>query len=192
MRRKIVAALLAGLGLWAITQVAAAQVAPSLAEHGKDKDFSIQLGPEMTVLTLAQRQALGFQFGPPDGYLGVHEQKGTYSFFVPAQSDANCSTPNTQGTYRLGGDLAQFTSAYGCAAVLENGADPNGYSFDRDYSGGGPVRAVSHHVQHGLLMVYHGEWHPGGTCTISSKLPGTIAGLCPGAGGVASRCAVTR
>src|SRR5208337_5273607 len=80
MRRKIVAALLAGLGLWAITQVAAAQVAPSLAEHGKDKDFSIQLGPEMTVLTLAQRQALGFQFGPPDGYLGVHERKGTYSF----------------------------------------------------------------------------------------------------------------
>src|ERR1019366_10186134 len=28
--------------------------------------------------------------------------------------------------------------------------------------------------------------------TISSKLPGTIAGVCPGAGGVVSRCAVTR
>ncbi len=164
MKRTILTGLLAGLGLWAITQMALAQVDDSRPARGNDQVFSITLGSETTVLTLAQRQALGFQFGPPDGYLGVHELSGTYSFFVPAQSGANCSTPDTQGTYRLGGDLSQFTSAYGCAAVLESGGAPNGYTFDRDYAGGGPVRAPSHGGQQGLLMVYHGEWHPGGTC----------------------------
>ena len=153
------------LGLPVIAGVATAQdVDESPRANGRHPDFSIYLGPEETVLTLAQREALGFQDGPPDGYLGVHEQGGEYSFFVPAKSDGSCSTPNEQGTYKLGGNLAQFTSAYGCAAVLQNAADPNGYSFDRDYSGGGPVAAVSSGDQRGLLMVYHGEWHPGGLC----------------------------
>jgi hypothetical protein len=153
VKRKVVRLLLAALCLSAIGRVA----------HGQN--FSIKLGPEETVLTQAQRQALGFTFGPPDGYLGVLERKGTYTFFVPAQSNGSCSTtPNTQGTYRLGGSLSQFTSAYGCAAALEKGADPNGYSFDHDYSGGGPVAKVSSGGHHGLLMVYHGEWHPGPLC----------------------------
>jgi len=70
-------------------------------DHGA-ASFSIQLGPEALVLSLPERQALGFAFGPPDGYLGVHRRNGgVYTFFVPARSSPNsasCSTPNIQGT----------------------------------------------------------------------------------------------
>jgi hypothetical protein len=130
--------------------------------------FSIQLGPETLILDLADREALGFAFGPPDGFLGVQRHGGSYTFFVPGRSGTNCSTPNLQGTYRLGGTLTQFTGADGCAVSLRDGAegnvDPNGYSFDRDYSGGGPVTNVSLDGRPAILMVYHGEWHPGGLC----------------------------
>ncbi len=131
-------------------------------------DFSIQLGPETGVLTLVDREALGFAFGPPDGYLGVQRQGNAYTFFVPAKSGANCSTPTIQGTYRLGGDLTHLTDAYGCSVSLTDGAEgnvePNGYTFDRDYSGGGPVAEISLGGQPAILLVYHGEWHPGPTC----------------------------
>lgn len=130
--------------------------------------FSVQLGPETLVLDLPERQALDFTFGPPDGYLGVHRRHGAYTFFVPARSNASCSTPGVQGTYRLGGTLDQLTGAYGCSVSLRDGiegnVEPNGYSFDRDYSGGGPVARVSLGGHPALLMVYHGEWHPGGSC----------------------------
>ena len=130
--------------------------------------FSIQLGAETLVLNLAVRDGLGFMFGPPDGYLGVLRHRGAYTFLVPAMSSTSCSTQNIQGTYRLGGDLTQFTNAYGCAVSLKDGAEgnvePNGYTFDRDYSGGGPVAEVSLNGQPAILMVYHGEWHPGGLC----------------------------
>src|SRR5215813_5951246 len=106
--------------------------------------FSLQLGPETVVLDLAQRQVLGFQFGPSDGYLGVLRQPSGHTFFVPAESNGSCVTPNTQGTYRLGGSLTdrdqdsgpQLTNAFGCSVSLPNDQDPHGYSFDRDYSGG--------------------------------------------------------
>jgi len=82
--------------------------------------FSIQLGPETLVLNLPDRQALGFAFGPPDGYLGVHRRHGgVYTFFVPARSSMSCSTQNIQGTYRLGGTLDQLTGAYGCSVSLK-------------------------------------------------------------------------
>jgi hypothetical protein len=135
--------------------------------HGTSS-FSIQLGPETLVLDLANRAALGFTFGPPDGYLGVLRHRGAYTFFVPAMSGTNCSTPHMQGTYRLGGTLTQFTNADGCAVSLKDGAagnvEPNGYSFDRDYSGGGPVTDIPLDGQRAIVMVYHGEWHPGGLC----------------------------
>jgi hypothetical protein len=125
---------------------------------------SIRLGPAQTVLSLALRQALGFAFGPPDGYLGVERRNDRYSFFVSAKSNTDCATPQTQGSYRLGGDLAEFNDYYGCAAVLEIGGAPDGYSFDRDYAGGGPITEFADHGRQTLLLVYHGEWHPGPDC----------------------------
>ncbi|HXJ82853.1 MAG TPA: hypothetical protein VMS64_29715 [Candidatus Methylomirabilis sp.] len=155
-----------GLALMVVVMLV---TAGAVMVHGASS-FSIQLGPETLVLSLPERQALDFMFGPPDGYLGVHRRHGTYTFFVPARSSSttSCSTPNIQGTYRLGGSLTQFNNAYGCAASLKDGlegnVEPNGYSFDRDYSGGGPVARLTLGGRSAILMVYHGEWHPGASC----------------------------
>ena len=136
--------------------------------------FTLQLQPPSPVLTLAQRTSLGFKDGPPDGTLGVLLNNGTYSFYGSALSGSTCSgTPGVQGTYRLGGSLTAITAPYGCTALIQPGGDPNGYTFDVNYAGGGPVLAVtSTSGQAGVLHIYHGEFHGGtcatGTCTYAS------------------------
>ena len=136
--------------------------------------FTLQLQPPSPVLTVAQRTSLGFKDGPPDGTLGVLLNNGTYSFYGAALSGSTCAgTPGVQGTYRLGGSLTAITAPYGCTALIQPGSDPNGYTFDVNYAGGGPVLAVtSASGQAGVLHVYHGEFHGGvcatGPCTYAS------------------------
>ncbi len=136
--------------------------------------FTLQLQPPSPVLTVAARTALGFKDGPPDGTLGVLLNNGTYSFYGSALSGPTCSgTPGVQGTYRLGGSLTAITAPYGCTALIQPGGDPNGYTFDINYAGGGPVLAVtSSSGQAGVLHIYHGEFHGGvcanGPCTYAS------------------------
>ena len=136
--------------------------------------FTLQLQPPSPVLPVAQRTALGFKDGPPDGTLGVLLNNGTYSFYGAALSSPTCSgTPGVQGTYRLGGSLTAITAPYGCKALLQPGGDPNGYTFDVNYAGGGPVLAVTGPSgQPGVLHIYHGEFHGGicpmGPCTYAS------------------------
>jgi hypothetical protein len=126
--------------------------------------LSLHLGQENTLLTPDQRTKFGLQYGPPDGTLGVLLSSGTYTFFSAARSSSTCAgTPLVEGTYRLGGSLTAITAPYRCRAIIHAGGDPNGYTFDRDYSAGGPVLAVSNAGQSGVLHIYHGEWH-GGTC----------------------------
>ena len=131
------------------------------------RTFTVQQGAANPLLTTAQRASLGFQFGPPDGTLGVLNSSGTYTFFAAARSaSTNCpGTPSTQGTYRLSGTLTSITGGFTCTAGVRPGGDPNGYTFDRDYAGGGPVLPVtSSSGQPGLLHIYHGEYHAG-TCS---------------------------
>jgi hypothetical protein len=136
--------------------------------------FTLQLQPAGPVLTVAQRTSLSFTDGPPDGTLGVLLNNGTYSFYGSALSNSSCSgTPGVQGTYRLGGSFTNVTAPYGCTALIRPGGDPNGYTFDVNYAGGGPVLAVtSASGQSGVLHIYHGEFHGGtcgaGTCTYAS------------------------
>jgi hypothetical protein len=127
--------------------------------------FSLQLGNENVLLTNSQRVSMGFQYGPPDGTLGVVRSNGNYTFFAAAGASSGCAgTPLIQGTYRFGGTLNQLDASLGCTAVVQPGTDPNGYSFDRDYAGGGPTIPITGpSAQSGLLHIYHGEWH-GGTC----------------------------
>ena len=136
--------------------------------------YTLQLQPASPVLTVAQRTSLGFVNGPPDGTLGVLLNNGTYSFYGAALSNSNCSgTKGVQGTYRLGGSFTAITAPYGCTALIQPGGDPNGYTFDINYAGGGPVLPVtSSSGQAGVLHIYHGEFHGGvcgtGTCTYAS------------------------
>jgi hypothetical protein len=131
--------------------------------------FSLQLGQENPLLTTAQRASFGHQYGPPDGTLGVLLSSGTYMFFAASRSSSTCTgTPLIEGTYRLGGTLTAITAPYGCSALIQPGADPNGYTFDRDYAGGGPVLPISNTTgQTAILHIYHGEWH-GGSCANTS------------------------
>ena len=132
--------------------------------------FTVQASSATDLLTAAQRTALNFQYGPPDGTLGVLLANGTYPFFGAARSSSGCtSTPLTQGSYRFGGSLAALSAPYGCRALVtpSSTGDPNSYTFDQDYAGGGPVLAVvSAAGAPGILHIYHGEAH-GGTCGTS-------------------------
>ncbi len=127
--------------------------------------FTVQPSAETPLLTQTQRSALGFQYGPPDGAIGVLLNGGTYSFFMSAASSSACAgTPSVQGTYRLGGSLTAITAPYPCSAEITPKGDPNGYTFDQNYAGGGAVLPVtSTNGTPGVLHIYHGEtW--GGTC----------------------------
>ncbi len=130
--------------------------------------FTVQADAPSPLLAAAQRTAFGFLYGPPDGTVGVLLNNGMYSFFMAARSSTACAaTPSTQGTYRLGGSLDGFTEPYGCTAQLTTGNDPNGYTFDQNYAGGGPVLPVTGAGgAAGVLHVYHGEVH-GGSCSTS-------------------------
>ncbi len=72
-----------------------------------------------------------------------------------------------EGTFRMGGTLSSFSANYGCTAVVRRASggqpDPNGWTFDRDYAGGGPVLTLTSGSRTGVLHVYHGEYHSG-TC----------------------------
>lgn len=154
-------------GLLSCSSTSGSTTPPNTHPGGTPTVFTVQAGAETSVLTSAQRTALGFQYGPPDGSIGVLLSGGNYTFFVPADSSAACAgTPSTQGTYRLGGTLTAMSEPYGCTAEITPSAngDPNGYTFDKDYAGGGPVLAVTSATgAAGILHVYHGEAH-GGTC----------------------------
>lgn len=130
-----------------------------------DHAFSLELGPESPLLTTAQRASFGFEFGPPDGTLGVLRFHGKDTFFAATRSNSACDgTPLTPGTYRFGGNLKDISEPYECKALIQPGGDPNGYTFDRDYAGGGPVLHIFDFAgQLTVLHIYHGEWH-GGSC----------------------------
>jgi hypothetical protein len=149
--------------------------------------YTLSLGAESTVLDAPTRTADGWRDGPPDGTIGALPQgAGQYMFFMAANSStasapptprrrhaarrvrATCTgTPKMEGTFRMGGTLSSFSANYGCTAVVRRASggqpDPNGWTFDRDYAGGGPVLTLTSGSRTGVLHVYHGEYHSG-TC----------------------------
>ena len=170
--KRLTAAL--SITCFAIATTACNNAAPAPPAPPPPATFTLQLQPAGPVLTAAQRTSLAFTDGPPDGTLGVLLSNGTYSFYGAALSNSSCSgTPGVEGSYRLGGSLTAITAPYACTALITPGGDPNGYTFDVNYAGGGPVLPVtSASGQPGVLHLYHGEFHGGkcatGPCTYAS------------------------
>jgi len=139
---------------------------------------TLQVGTENTILTLAQRQALGFFYGPSDGSLGARwvPKTNLYEFFVSGA--VGTSSQSVQGTFRLAGDLSDFNALISTTPSLTEGGDPNGSIFDRDYAGGGtyfPIEQIEiEGPKKGILLIYHGEYHPGPDC---NNVPWFYAGL---------------
>jgi hypothetical protein len=111
------------------------------------------LGAEATLLTSNQMLALGFTFGPVDGTLGASDSSGTYTLYGSGYKTAG----GIQGAYAFNGDLTAITGT-NLIPLLTDGGDPNGYDFDVDYTGGGPVIPLYNGTTKiGYLMSYHGE-----------------------------------
>jgi len=148
--------------------------------------ISLSLGSEQIWQTYAQNVAWGYQYGPVDGTLGVLSLgNGNYKFYMSAQpfspasgtycgpSGSNGAFAGVTGTYNITGNLngpvPTGTNASNCTPVVTkgsfagnpSGAEPNGYVFDRDYAGGGPVINITDGTHSGVLHVYHGEYHSG-------------------------------
>jgi hypothetical protein len=112
------------------------------------------LGTENVLLTSGQMQAMGFSYGPVDGTLGAIVTAGTYTLFGSANKTAGA----VQGAFAFAGSPTSITGS-NLVPLLTDGADPNGYDFDKSYTGGGPVIPLySGTTQVGYLMSYHGEF----------------------------------
>ena len=115
------------------------------------------------VWTPAQRLRMGFQI-LPDGNMGaVPNPRTGYTFFADGKGVTTGQCPGGAGA----GGAFRFTlfDNLGCRPVLRpGGGSPgaaNGLPFDKDYAGGGPVLPIDDRT---LVMFYHAETQPGGTC----------------------------
>lgn len=120
----------------------------------------VELTEKRVVLTLEQRHDLGFIFGPSDGSIGAIPKDRGYFFFVSAMNRRK-----EGGIFRLMGTLSRFESRTSPGPALRAGTAPDGFSFDRDYAGGGAVTPIEDdRGRHGVLLIYHAEFQPGSKC----------------------------
>jgi hypothetical protein len=131
-----------------------------VAGEGTAERTNVELKEKHVVLTLHQRQEFGFIFGPSDGSIGAIPNNEGYFFFVSAMNRLKQG-----GTFRLVGTLSRLESRTSPMPSLRAGTAPDGFTFDRDYAGGGTVTPIEDdRGRHGVLLVYHAEFQPGPTC----------------------------
>src|SRR5262249_34355844 len=123
--------------LWAslLATVAASALAQSFTP-----DFTLGFGSPITFATHTQLAGYGFQYGPSDGtFGGIPNGAGAYTFYGDAGSNSACvGTPSgLAGAFAFSGTLDQVTG--GCRRVFGPGDAPAGWTFDKDYAGGGQV-----------------------------------------------------
>jgi hypothetical protein len=124
-------------------------------------DVQVSSGAPQTFATHAQLASYGFLWGPSDGNFGaIPTGRGTYNFFgtagvAPCRADLPCN-----GTFAFSGTLDHVTGGNPGRKLLAPGAGPAGWTFDRDYAGGGQVVKFDDREGHaGWLMSFHGEYH---------------------------------
>jgi hypothetical protein len=123
--------------------------------------FTLSFGSPITFATHAQLASYGFQYGPSDGtFGGIPGGGNAYTFYGDAGSSSGCTgTPSgLAGTFAFNGTLDHVTG--GCRRVFGPGDAPSGgWTFDKDYAGGGQVVRYSSGGKSGWLMVFHSEYH---------------------------------
>jgi hypothetical protein len=124
-------------------------------------DVQVSAGSPQTFATHAQLAGYGFLWGPSDGNFGaIPTGNGTYTFVgtagvPPCRADLPCN-----GTFAFSGTLDRVTGGNARKKLLAPGAGPAGWTFDKDYAGGGQILRFDDRAGHaGWLMSFHGEYH---------------------------------
>ena len=128
------------------------------------------VGAEQTLITSSQMLTMGFSYGPIDGTLGAIVTSGTYKLFGSGYK----TTGGVQGAFAFTGNLTSISSS-NLTPLITDGGDSNGYSFDTNYAGGGPVIPLYNGTTPvGYLMAYHGEvWcNAGNGCSNANSSSG--------------------
>jgi hypothetical protein len=124
-------------------------------------DVQVAASAAQTFATHAELASHGFLWGPSDGNFGaIPTGKQTYTFIgtagvPPCRADLPCN-----GAFAFSGTLDRVTGGNAGRKLLAPGAGPAGWTFDRDYAGGGQIVPFDDFAGHaGWLMSFHGEYH---------------------------------
>jgi hypothetical protein len=124
-------------------------------------DVQVSAGTPRVFATHSQLAGYGFLRGPSDGNFGaIPRRGGTYTFYGNAAAAALCR-PGIPcgGTFAFSGKLDQVTGGDTSKKLFGPGSGPSGWTFDRDYAGGGQVVRFDDKAGHaGWLMTFHGEY----------------------------------
>jgi hypothetical protein len=122
-------------------------------------DVKVSAGAPHVFATHAQLATYGFPWGPSDGNFGaIPAGNGTYNFFgaagAPCRGGGACN-----GAFTFSGTLDHVTGGKAAKPVFGAGAGPAGWTFDRNYAGGGQVVRFDDRQGHaGWFMSFHGEY----------------------------------
>jgi hypothetical protein len=135
-------------------------------------------GTPITFATHAELSRLGFLWGPSDGQFGaIPAGAANFTFYGAAGASSACAgSPNAKGVFAFTGTLDHVTGSSGCQQLFGPGSEPAGWTFDRDYAGGGEVVRFASAGHTGWLMPFHAEYHwknmanpPSDQCQVGSN-----------------------
>ncbi len=124
--------------------------------------FGLTFGSPTTFATHAELASYGFAWGVSDGLFGaIPRGNGNYIFYGTAGSNSNCAGQPTYaaGVFSFAGTLDHVTGSNGCKRLFGPGSAAAGWTFDRDYAGGGKLARFSNGSTSGWLMTFHAEYH---------------------------------
>jgi hypothetical protein len=125
-------------------------------------NFSLTFGSPTTFATHAALASYGFAWGVSDGLFGaIPRGNGNYTFYGGAGCNSNCSgtAAGTAGVFSFTGTLDHVSGSNGCKRLFGPGSAAAGWTFDRDYAGGGKLVRFSSGSTSGWLMTFHAEYH---------------------------------
>jgi len=120
-------------------------------------------GLPVTFATHDELASYHFLWGPSDGTFGaIPVGGGTYTFYGTGASVFACARTsglNAEGVFRFTGTLDHMSGGDGCKKLFGPNPGPAGWSFAKDYAGGGQLLRFTGGGTSGWLMPFHGEYH---------------------------------